>query len=97
MAMMSDGRVVTKPVKLRVPQKYHQDISNIQHHRKVVISAMTQAFDVKISRNIGGIRNHLVMVDAGWVGFKCTEGNTARTMVHLSRVQYRTARLTRQI
>ncbi|MFH1953113.1 MAG: hypothetical protein ABIL06_16035 [Pseudomonadota bacterium] len=26
--------------KLRVPQKYHLDISNIQHHRKVVIPAI---------------------------------------------------------
>ncbi len=52
----------------------------------------------------------MVMVDAGEIGrnrtsdrkgeagFEVTEkGNTARTMVHLSMVQYRTVRLTRQI
>jgi hypothetical protein len=32
--------VVTRPVKLRVPQKYHLDISNIQYHRKAVLSAI---------------------------------------------------------
>ena len=54
MAMMSDGRVVTKPVKLRVPQKYHQDISKIQHHQKLHISAISfSVFDAKIYLNIG--------------------------------------------
>ena len=50
------------------------------------------------------------MADAGEFGGKCSsnanrgvgsegteKGNTARPMVHLSMVQYRTARLTRQL
>jgi len=37
---ISDGRVVIEPVKLRMSQKYHLDISNIQHHRKTDISAI---------------------------------------------------------
>lgn len=63
-----------------------------------------QAYDAKIYRKIGCIRNHLVMVDAGKIGrnrtsdrkgeagFEVTEkGNTSRTMVHLSMVQSREA------
>ena len=34
-----DG-VVGRRVKLSLPQKYHLDISNIQHHQKAVLSAM---------------------------------------------------------
>jgi len=56
-----------------------------------------QAYDAKISWKIGWIRNHMAMVDSGGVGFKCTEGNTANTMVHLSMRQSKTTRLTIQI
>jgi len=34
------GRVVARSAKLGVPQKYHLDISNIQHHPKVGLSAI---------------------------------------------------------
>ena len=40
------GGVVTSPAKLRVPQKYHQDISKIQHHRKAEISAFMLAYQI---------------------------------------------------
>jgi len=46
----------------------------------------------------GGISRNRVSATNREVGFEGTEkGNTARRIVHLSMVQYRTARLTRQI
>lgn len=74
----------------------------------MVISAISfSVFDAKIYLNIGWIRNHLVMVDAGGIsgnrtsdrkgeaGFEVTEkGNTARTIADLSGRQYNIFRLT---
>ena len=63
---MGDWGFVIRSARFRVLQNYHLDISKIQRYRKAELSAMSvNPLDAKISRNIGWIRNHMVMVDAG--------------------------------